>query len=161
MLLELFKSFYYRNYPSDMESAVELFAIFGGLDIDIDVTKLKKELIYLHILQNYKALEQLIKKLVVNDKNAMKLLRALSIGDRRIFSSFKKAHLNNINGGIALQFLEAHGLVTIEYSREVDKRDIKPKLSKEEARHRISDKFLIVYPFVDFGFTLSIHIEKR
>ena len=40
----------------------------------------------------------------------------------------------------------------IEYSREEDKRKIKPKLSKEESKHRISDKFLFAYPFLRFWF---------
>ncbi len=152
LLLEQFRSFYYRNYPSDMESAIELFAIFGGLDIDIDVTKYKKELIIEHILKNYKLLARFVDELLYGDRSATRLLAALSVSDRRIFSSFKRARLNNINGGIALQFLQEHGLVTIEYSREQDKREIKPKLSREEAKHRISDKFLITYPFLRFWF---------
>jgi hypothetical protein len=120
--------------------------------LDIDTTLLKKELIYKHILLNYEVLQKLVNNLLDNNKYSTKLLRALSIGDRRIFSSFKKARLNNINGGIALNHLVENGLVTIEHSREVDKRTIKPKLSKEESKHRISDKFLIVYPFVRFWF---------
>ncbi len=152
LLLDLFRSFYYRNYPVNMESAVELFSIFGGLDIEIDTSCHIHLLIIEHVFKRFKEIESGIDRLVFGDKSALKLLRALSKGDRRIFSSFKKAHLNNLNGGIALNLLEQNGLVKIEHSREQDKREIKPKLSKEEARHRISDKFLIVYPFLRFWF---------
>jgi len=135
-----------------MESAIELFSIFGGLDIEIDVSQKKEALILKHILQNFTLLEEYINQLLSYNKNAMKLLRALSIGDRKMFSSFNRAKLNNINGGIALQFLQEHQLVGIELSREQDKREIKPKLSKEESRYRISDKFFILYPFLRFWF---------
>ncbi len=135
-----------------MESAIELFAIFGGLDVAIDVTKSKTELICEHILQHYNHIDFAIKHLLLHDTNATKLLAALSVSDRRIFSSFKRARLNNINGGIALEFLQRRGVVEIELSREEDKRKTKPKLSREEARHRISDKFLIRYPFLRFWF---------
>jgi hypothetical protein len=144
-----------------MESAIELFAIFGGLDITIDVTKHKHELIRTIILENYHTLNRYINELLEYNKSAIRLLRALSVGDRRIFSSFKKARLNNINGGIALHFLQEQGLLSIEYSREQDKRQIKPKLSKEEARHRISDKFLFTYPFIRFWFYFIYPYAKQ
>jgi len=152
ILLKQFKSFYYRNYPEDMESAIELFAIFGGLDISIDTSKHADELIVEHILKQYRVLSLYVEKLLLHDRSAMKLLAALSVSDRRIFSSFKRARLNNMNGGVALNLLQRQGIVTIDDSREQDKREIKPKLSKEEARHRISDKFLIVHPFIRFWF---------
>ena len=152
MLLDQFKSFYYRNYPEDMESAIELFSIFGGLDIAIDVSKQKEALIHEHILKNFSFLEQYITKLLLNHKNAMRLLQALAVSDRKIFSAFKRAKLNNQNGGVALHFLQKRNLVGIEHSREQDKRELKPKLSKEEAKYRISDKFFILYPFLRFWF---------
>jgi len=152
LLLELFRSFYYRNYPEDMERCIELFSIFGGLDVDVDSTKRTEELIIEIVLRQYDSLQKIVNTLVSNDSNAKRLLRSLAIGDRRIFSAFKKAHLNNLSGGIALNLLERNGLIKIEYSREQDKRKIKPKLSKEEAKHRISDKFLIIHPFLRFWF---------
>ncbi len=135
-----------------MEHAIELFSIFGGLDIEIDTSLHIHELIIEHILKNYEELESYINDMLTHDSSATRLLAALSVSDRRIFSSFRRAKLNNVKGGIALQLLQNRGLVNIEYSREQDKREIKPKLSKEEARHRISDKFLIVHPFVRFWF---------
>ena len=135
-----------------MERSIELFAIFGGLDVTLDCTKTTQMLILEHIIQNYEQLALEMDKLLLYDKNAKKLLAALARNDRKIFSSFKKAHLNNLNGGIALDFLQRHKLLHVEHSREEDKRKLKPKLKKTEAKHRISDKFFITYPFVRFWF---------
>jgi len=151
-LLEQFRSFYFQNYPQDMENAIELFSIFGGLDISIDTTAYVDSLVYEHILSHYKSLNTQIEQLLESKEDVEKVLFALSKGDRRIFSIFKKARLNNQNGGIALGFLQQKGIIKIEHSREEDKRKFKPKLKKEEAKHRISDKFFISYPFLRFWF---------
>ncbi len=135
-----------------MERCIELFAIFGGLDVEIDTSRHTHELIIEHILKNYDRIASYINDLLFSDASAARLLAALSVGDRRIFSSFKRARLNNLNGGIALNFLTKNGLIKIEHSREQDKREIKQKLSKEESKHRISDKFLFVHPFLRFWF---------
>ena len=135
-----------------MERCVELFAIFGGLDVEIDTSRHIHELIIEHILKNYEQIASYVNDLLFSDASAARLLAALSVSDRRIFSSFKRARLNNLNGGIALNLLTQNGLIKIEHSREQDKREIKPKLSKEESKHRISDKFLFVHPFLRFWF---------
>lgn len=135
-----------------MERCIELFAIFGGLEVEIDTSSHTHELIIEHVLKNYDDIASYINDLLFSDASAARLLAALSVGDRRIFSSFKRARLNNLKGGIALNFLTQNGLIKIEHSREQDKREIKPKLSKEESKHRISDKFLFVHPFLRFWF---------
>ena len=153
-LLEQFRSFYFRNYPDDMEIQISYFAIFGGLGFDIDTSKPIEELIKEHILDNFDELRAKMKELTLNEENNKRLLRALAIGDRRIFSAFNRAGLNNGNGGAALNFLQEKGLVTLEYSRETDpkKEDPKRKLKREVARHRISHKVLFTQPFVRFWF---------
>ncbi len=161
LLLKQFKSFYYRNYPNDMESFVELFAVFGGLDIDIDTSLPLELLIKEHILKNFTDISLYIDELLLFDTDSKKLLGALAVSDRRIFSAFKRAKLNNTRGGIALNFLQQRNLIKIEYSREEDKRKTKPKLSKEEARHRISDKFLFMYPFLRFWFYFIYPHQKE
>ena len=162
-LLEQFRSFYFRNYPDDMETQIEYFAVFGGLGWDVDSSKdisiLLKEL----ILQNFQTLNQKIEQFTLNEPNNKRLLYALAVGDRRIFSSFNRAGLNNINGGIALNYLQESGLVQIEYSREEDPRKKNPnqKLKREVARHRISHKVLFVQPFVRFWFYFIVpHIKE-
>lgn len=153
-LLEQFRSFYAKNYPDDMEAQIELFSIFGGLDIAVDTQKPIEELIKEHILDNFLELNKKIEDLTLCNTHILRLLKALAIGDRKIFSAFKRAGLNNANGGNALNYLEHRGLVQIEYSREEPARSLKPygKLKREIARHRISHKVLFTYPFIRFWF---------
>jgi len=153
-LLEQFRSFYFRNYPNDMETQISYFAVFGGLGWDIDTSKPIKELVQTLILQNYDLLDAKIQTLTQHDPVNRRLLQALAIGDRRIFSAFKRAGLNNGNGGGALNLLQAAGLIQIEYSREQHPRDKNPnaKLKRREARHRISHKVLFTHPFIRFWF---------
>ncbi len=153
-LLGQFRSFYFRNYPDEMEQLIEYFAVFGGLGWDIDTSKPITQLIESIILENFEAINEKMQELTLGEPNNKRLLRALSVSDRRIFSAFKRAGLNNGNGGAALNFLQEKGLITIEYSREEPAKSLKPnsKLKREVARHRISHKVLFTQPFVRFWF---------
>ncbi len=161
-LLNQFRSFYFRNYPDDMETQITYFSIFGGLGWDIDTTVPIKTLIQTHILENFSSLNEKIEELTLGEQNNKRLLRALAIGDRRIFSAFNRAGLNNGNGGAALNFLQEKGLVSIEYSREASPKSLHPnkKLKRSLARHRISNKVLFTQPFVRFWFYfITPHIK--
>ena len=153
-LLEQFRSFYFRNYPDDMERQISYFSIFGGLGWDVDTSRPISELIENLILENFDILYTNIQELTDNSGENRRLLQALAIGDRRIFSAFKRAGLNNGNGGGALNFLQAKGVIQLEYSREQDPRAKNPnaKLKRRDARHRISHKVLFTHPFVRFWF---------
>ena len=163
-LLEQFRSFYFQNYPDDMELQISFFAIFGGLqDITIDTTKPFRELIQTHILDNFQVIDEKMCELTRNEIINRKLLKALATGDRRIFSAFNKAGLNNGNGGAALNYLQEQGIIQMEYSREEHPRQRYPKLKlkRQEARHRISHKVLFTIPFVRFWFYFIIpHIKE-
>jgi hypothetical protein len=137
-----------------MENQIEYFAVFGGLgwriDTQIPITILIQEL----ILDSFESLNKKIGDLTLHDKDKLKLLRALATEDRRIFSAFNRARLNNANGGSALNYLQEKGLIQIEYSREEPARSLNPKgkLKREVARHRISHKVLFTHPFIRFWF---------
>jgi hypothetical protein len=162
-LLEQFRSFYFQNYPEDMETQISYFAVFGGLDLEIDTSKPLTQLILELILENFEAIDAKMSLLTRNDILNRKLLKALATGDRRIFSAFNKAGLNNGNGGAALNYLQEVGLIQLEYSREEHPRDKYPgvKLKREEARHRISHKVLFTHPFIRFWFYFIVpHIKE-
>lgn len=162
-LIDQFRSFYFRNYPNDMEQQIEHFAIFGGLGWEIDVSQPMSFLIEDNILQNFDTLCEKIEQLTLGESNNKRLLRALAIGDRRIFSAFNRAGLNNANGGSALNYLQEKGLVQIEYSREETPSTSNPneKLKREDARRRISHKVLFTQPFVRFWFYfIAPHIKE-
>ena len=153
-LLDQFRSFYFKNYPDDMETQISYFAVFGGLEWDIDTTKPISQLIQRLILENFDTLDAKVQELIMHNETNRRLLKALAIGDRRIFSAFNKAGLNNGKGGAVLNFLQEKGLIQLEYSREEHPRELKPnsKLKREEARHRISHKVLFTYPFIRFWY---------
>lgn len=137
-----------------MEQLIEHFAVFGGLGWKLDPNATLIELVRDVILENFDTLNHKIDELVLHDKSYKRLLNALARGDRRIFSAFNKAGLNNQNGGAALNYLQEKGLIQIEYSREDPPRPAKPheKLKREEARRRISHKVLFTKPFLRFWF---------
>lgn len=163
LLLEQFRSFYIRNYPDDMEIQIEYFSIFGGLGWEIDTSRCITELIKELILENYLLLRKKIDDLTLADKECLRLLRALAVGDRKIFSAFNRAGLNNANGGSSLNFLEEKGLIQIEFSREEPARSLNPKgkLKREVARHRISHKVLFTHPFIRFWFYFVVPHAKE
>ncbi len=153
-LLEQFRSFYFRNYPDDMEVQISYFSIFGGLGWNVDTSRSVSELVEKLILENFDILHTKIQELTDNSQENRRLLQALAVGDRRIFSAFKRAGLNNGNGGGALSFLQESGLIQMEYSREQNPRERNPKgkLKRRDARHRISHKVLFTHPFIRFWF---------
>lgn len=153
MLLDQFRSFYFMNYPDDMERLIECFSLFGGLGWEIDTTKELRTLLEEVVLQNFEKLESKIEELIFYEATHKRLLSALAVGDRRIFSAFNRAGLNNGNGGAALNFLQEKGLIQLEYSREeVPTKEPRKKLKKEEMRRRVSHKVLFTKPFVRFWF---------
>lgn len=161
-LLEQFRSFYFRNYPDDMEIQIDYFAVFGGLGWEIDTTKPVAFLIQELILENFKTIDEHMQEFTRQSKEYKRLLRALAVGDRRIFSAFNRAGLNNQNGGNALNYLQDKGLIQIEYSREEPAKSLNPKgkVKREVARHRISHKVLFTHPFIRFWFYFIIpHVK--
>ncbi len=166
-LLEQFRSFYFRNYPDDMEIQIAYFSVFGGLGWDIDTSKPMNELIQEIIVENFDILNAKIEELIGSEPTHKRLLQALAVGDRRIFSAFKRAGLNNGNGGGALNYLQEVGLIQMEYSREAHPKELNPKakLKRRDARHRISHKVLFSHPFVRFWFYFIVpqipNIKKK
>lgn len=145
-----------------MEIQIEYFAVFGGLGWNIDTQKPITFLIQELILENFQTLSKQIDELTLGNRENLSLLRALAVGDRKIFSAFNRAGLNNANGGSALNYLQEKGLIQIEYSREEPARSLSPsgKLKREVARHRISHKVLFTNPFIRFWFYFIVpHVK--
>ena len=161
-LLEKFRQFYFKNYPDDMEQQIEYFSIFGGLEIEVDTCCDIKYQIQKNILEKFSKLNNIINT-EVGDKEHKRLLRALAIGDRRIFSAFNRAGFNNGNGGAIINELCSLGLIQIELSREESPRKNNPKgkLKRADSRHRISHKVLFSDPFVRFWFYFIIPYIKE
>ncbi|AFL69500.1 DUF234 domain-containing protein [Sulfurospirillum barnesii] len=141
-LLAQFRSFYRQNALMDLERAIEYFSVFGGTHWSIDTTQPLLKLIEHKILKNYPYIHVDITKLTHSNKHVHAILSACATGDRRIFSSFKRARLSREEGNEALHTLLRSGLVEREYSLE------RPLREEDDN----SDKLNFNAPFMRFWF---------
>ena len=141
-LLKQFRSFYLQNKLDDIETAIEYFSVFGGTSWNVDTTKPLFELIASKILKNYTYIHTDITKLTYSNKLSHALLTACATGDRRVYSSFKKARLSREEGNEALHSLLRSDLLEIEYSLE------RPVREEDDN----SDKLSFSTPFMRFWF---------
>ena len=150
-LIQQFRSFYFQNNPKDFEQAIEYFSVFGGMGWSVDMDKPLLELVETKLLKNYAYIHGDITKLTNSNKLIHALLSAIAVGDRRMFSSFKRARVSREEGDEAVDKLYESGLIDIEYSLE---------LPLKEEDHN-SDKLNFVKPFMRFWFRLFTKRSKR
>jgi len=141
--LEQFRSFCFQNNATDFETAVEYFAVFGGMGWRVDMTKPLDELIEEKVLKNYRYIHGDIAKITQSDKTYHALLSGISIGDRREHSAFKRANVSREEGEESIDFLVQNDLLIR------DRSQAQPANEKEE----VSDKFFISLPFLRFWFS--------
>lgn len=150
----LFRDFFHRNLPNDMEQCIELFAIFGGLDRDINTDQPLDTLISEHILKRYEIHYQSIHSPISDDSIYERLLHAVAIGDRRQDSAYRRAKIGKERGAEAFAHLRHSNYLVLERSREMPpmKTHPKQKFKKEVEHHKISHKFRFSTPFLRFWF---------
>lgn len=141
-LLKQFRSFYLQNKLDDLEIAIEYFSVFGGTSWNVDTTKPLFELISAKILKNYTYIHTDITKLTYSNKLSHALLSACATGDRRVYSSYKKARLSREEGNEALHALLRSEIIELEYSLE------RPVREEDDN----SDKLNFISPFMRFWF---------
>ena len=144
-LQEQFSSFCKVNNPKNMEIAVEYFAIFGGLDIALNMDESLDKLIQKHILKEYKFLRNDVAQFTDGDEKYHKLLSASALGDRRTNSSFKRASFSFDDGMDLVEELRDKGFIKLERCSE----DV-----------YVSDKILFNTPFLRFWFAFISPIFK-
>jgi len=155
MLLYQFQHFYHEHFPQEMETCVDYFSLFGGLDADFDTDEPMDTLITELVLDNFGYFHNEISLLIsLDDLKYHKLLSAIAIGDRRIDSACRHAHMSEAKGREAIDFFCQIGLLNMEYSREQPPQKSHPKqqFKKEIARHHISHKLRFTSPFLRFWF---------
>ncbi len=127
-----------------METAVEYFAIFGGLNVDIDTSLPIDKLIEIHILKRYKYLRNFISDMTKGDPEYNKILTALALSDRRTNSTFKKVGISFDNGIDIIDDLCGLKVIKLEKSLQ--------KLAKINDQYTVSEKLLFTAPVVRFWF---------
>jgi len=127
-----------------METALEYFAIFGGLDVDIDTSLPIDKLIEIHILKRYKYLRNFVSDITKGDPEYNKILTALAIGDRRTNSAFRKVAISFDNGIDIVDDLCGLKVIKLEKSLQ--------KLSNLPDQYTVSERLLFTAPVVRFWF---------
>lgn len=137
-----------------MEHAIELFAIFGGLEAVLDTGKDAECLIESHILRPFETHRRAIYEPLAENPLLPKLLNAIAVGDRRGGSAFRRARIGKERGQEGFAVLRSIGYLQIEHSRETPLMRTYPKqrFKKEIERHRISHKYRFATPFLRFWF---------
>ena len=104
-LLQQFRSFCFQNSATDLEKAIEYFAVFGGMGWKVNLYKPLEVLIEEKVLANYRYIHGDITKTTQSNNIYHSLLTAIATGDRREHSAFKKANVKREEGEEAIDFL--------------------------------------------------------
>jgi len=143
-LLQQFRSFCYQNNATNLEQALEYFAVFGGMGWRVDFTQSLNELIADKVLDNYRYIHGDSTKITNSKEIHHKILTALAVGDRREHSAFKKAQVDRVQGEESIDFLIAEGLLKTDKSVEKPLKD----------HEKVSVKLLFTQPFMRFWFAI-------
>lgn len=142
-LLEQFRSFCFQNNATDLEEAIEYFAVFGGMGWNVDLTRPIEELIETKVFKNYRYIHGDIAKITQSNRNYHAVMSAFALGDGREYSAFKRAGVSREEGEDSVRFLIENGLLRREKSQE------QPVDENEE----VADKLLFTLPFMRFWFS--------
>lgn len=135
-----------------MQTAVNYFAVFGGLDIKLDLNKPLRTLIIRHILDDYVNIHRFFEKKTSNSALFHKILTGISLGDRRISTAFKRANLEFEDAIDALDDLEDLNFIVSETSMDF--------LTNQFEINESADKMLFTAPFLRFWFAFVAPLYK-
>jgi len=137
-----FRSFCFQNNATDIEKAIEYFAVFGGMGWSVELSKSLEELIEEKVLANYAYIHGDIAKITQSNKAHHALLTALASGDGKELSAFRRANLSRKEGEDSTAFLIKNGLLIRETSQE----------EPADENETISDRLSFTAPFIRFWF---------
>jgi uncharacterized protein len=135
-----------------METAINYFTVFGGLNIKLDVTKPLDELIQTHILNEYRTIRTYISSITGGYKVDHAILTGAALGDRRTQTAFKKAHVSFEEGMKCVENLCEKGIIELESSQHF--------ITNQRGDAKIAKKILFTAPFLRFWFAFISPIYK-
>lgn len=151
---KIFSDFFHRNLPADMEECISLFALFGGIDEAIDTSQPVEVLLTRHVLGSFEHHREALLAPLGGEGLYVRLLSAISIGDRRHLSAYRRARIGKEKGSEAFEHLLKIGYLSLERSRETPpvRAHPKQKFKRQIERHKISHKLRFTTPFSRFWF---------
>ncbi|SFV51237.1 hypothetical protein MNB_SV-12-735 [hydrothermal vent metagenome] len=139
----------------ELEQAMELFAVFGGIERDIELDFLDdlELLIRFSFVDRYLEFSNLISPSYLLEEPYRYILISIARGDGRLSNVFRKARVGDTLGmNIVNQLIEL-GIVELEESREAPlKKYPNQKLEKSLRSYKIEAKIRFKQPFYRFWF---------
>lgn len=124
---------------------IDYFSIFGGIEsIELDYFATLFEFIENKFIQNFDDIKSQIEPTYILESPYREVLMAIARGDGKIYSSIKKAKLNEHLGENIIDDLTNLGIIRLETSKEIESSSLK--------KYRIQSKLRFKKPFFRFWF---------
>ncbi len=152
---EQLKRFHNKFPYMQIDSLVEYFAVFGGVEeySEFGFFESLEESIERICIQEYETAKKWIEADYILEEPYRRLAIAIARSDGKILNIFRRAKLGESAGGAMIYNLVKEGIIFVEESRERPiSRELKPILPKELRRYRIQPKIRFIYPFYRFWF---------
>jgi len=144
------KSFCHEHKIDNIQKAIELFSIFGGVEWgEIDLAVKPFDLVKKLILDDYTFIRNDISITTTGLPLYHSILSAIALGDGRVHSALKHANVNIEVGTKAIDELLKIGIITKEKPRVKSKND-----------YNVSNKLHFNTPFMRFWFAFVSPIFK-
>ena len=161
---KLFQEFYKDFSYLELEELINLFSVFGGVNIHGKwdyLSDFETSLVH-NFTKNFKEFETLISPTYLLESPYSDLLKVIAKGEGKVLSSFRKAKLSSSVGYRILDELLALNVLRIEYSREAPLLiHPKYKLKKSDRSYQIQDKMRFSKPFFRFWFGFILNFQEE
>jgi len=150
-----FKKFFHHYGYLELEQAMELFSVFGGIEdrVELDLLDGLETLIRFNFIDRYQEFRELITPSYLLEEPYRYLLIAISRGDGRLSNVFRKSKVGESLGLRLVEELLELGIIELEESREAPlKTHPNQKLEKSLRSYKIESKIRFKEPFYRFWF---------
>ncbi len=145
MIKKLFQSFSQKHPYLDFEQLIDYFSIFGGVsELELDYFATLFEFIENSFLHKIDIISSQIEPTYILESPYREVLMAIARGDGKIYSSIKKARLNEHLGENIIDELTELGIIRLEASKELE--------TNSHKKYRIQSKLRFKKPFYRFWF---------
>ncbi len=149
--------YFHRHFPHlDIESLIEHYAVFGGLEAYTTLTfsDTLEASIRANILERYHFLKTKILPPPMLERQNRRLLRAVAVSDGKTINVLRRAAMGRGPGHGAYDTLRQMGVLHKEASRETLPPPVPGRRrKKEERRYTVQDKIRFTHPFHRFWYT--------
>lgn len=150
-----FQNFFHHYGYLELEQAMELFSVFGGIEdrIELDLLDDIEMLIRFNFIDRYQEFRELIAPSYLLEEPYRYLLIAIARGDGRLSNVFRKAKVGEALGRSLVEELLDLDIIELEASREAPlKTHPNQKLEKALRSYKIESKIRFKEPFYRFWF---------